>query len=186
MSENRDALGANHRNMGNSMRTCAAFMRSEFYNTTIYRISFWLRFVYTFLMMYSMGFVWQALYESGAGQRDWSLTQITAYGIMGVALESILHPYNGPQTYMMEQVRKGTIEMDIMKPLDFQFHMYAKNMGALLVRLLFMVIPSLWAAYFLFGFPLPSLEILPAFLLSLFLSIQVSFLLNFLLVRSYY
>ena len=66
-----------------------------------------------------------------------------SYAVLGVALEAILHPRNGPQIYIMEQVRKGTIEMDIMKPIDFQFYMFAKNMGSIAVRFLFLVFPSL-------------------------------------------
>lgn len=42
---------------GVSMRTGMAFLRNEFYNMSIYRVSFWLNFIYTFLMMYSVGYV---------------------------------------------------------------------------------------------------------------------------------
>ena len=44
---------------GVSMRTGMAFLRNEFYNMSIYRVSFWLNFIYTFLMMYSVGYVWR-------------------------------------------------------------------------------------------------------------------------------
>ncbi len=169
------------KNNGISLRTGAAFLRNEFYDLSIYRVSFWLNFIYTFLMMYSVGYVWKALYAADPAATGVSLSQMTSYAVLGVALESILHPARGPQTYMMEQIRKGTIEMDLIKPLDFQFYMFAKNMGSLSVRSLFLVLPSLIAAFFLFSLQLPDLSGFAGFLFSLFLAILISFFLNFML-----
>ncbi len=166
---------------GIDFRTGAAFMRSEFYNLSIYRVSFWLNFVYTFLMMYSVGYVWRALYAANPTATGVNLAQMISYAVLGVALESIMHPRSGPQTYMMEQIRKGTIEMDILKPIDFQFYMFAKNVGQTAVRFLFLVLPSLIAAYFLFSLQLPGLEAFFGFICSIFLAIVVSFHLNFML-----
>lgn len=167
-------------NSGN-LRMGAAFLRSEFYNISIYRVSFWLNFIYTFLMMYSVGYVWRALYAANPTVTGTSLSQMISYAVLGVALEAILHPRNGPQFYIMEQVRKGTIEMDILKPVDFQFYMFAKNMGGLAVRFLFLVLPSLVAAYFLFSLNLPSLSALIGFICSLACSVIISFFLNFII-----
>lgn len=168
-------------NNGISMRTGAAFLRNEFYNTSIYRVSFWLNFIYTFLMMYSVGYVWRALYAANPSVAGVPIPQMISYAVLGVALEAILHSRNGPQIYIMEQVRKGTIEMDIMKPIDFQFYMFAKNMGSIAVRFLFLVLPSLIAAFFLFSLELPDLPAFFGFLCSLICSVIVSFFLNFIL-----
>lgn len=166
---------------GTSLRTGAAFLRSEFYNLSIYRASFWMNLVYTFLMMYSVGYVWRALYAASPSAAGVSLPQMISYAVLGVALEAILHPRNGPQWYIMEQVRKGTIEMDIMKPVDFQFYMFAKNTGGIAVRFLFLVLPSLAAAFFLFSLEPPGLPALGGFLCSLLFSVVISFLLNFII-----
>lgn len=169
------------KNNGISLRMGAAFLRNEFYDLSVYRVSFWLNFIYTFLMMYSVGYVWRALYAANPAVTGVSLPQMISYAVLGVALESILHPARGPQSYMMEQIRKGTIEMDLMKPLDFQFYMFAKNMGSLAVRFLFLVLPSLVAAFFLFSLQLPDLSCLFGFVSSLFMAILISFFLNFML-----
>lgn len=169
------------RNRGLDLKTGLAFMRSEFFNLSIYRASFWMNLVYTFLMMYSVGYVWRALYASNPGAAGTGLPQMISYAVIGVALEAIMHPYHGPKTYMAEQVRKGSIELDLMKPMDFEFYMFAKNMGNIMVRFLFLVLPSLIAAYFLFSLELPDLPQLAGFLASLALGVLVSFLLNFML-----
>ena len=166
---------------GISIHSGMAFLRNEFYNMSIYRVSFWINLFYTFLMMYSVGYVWRALYAANPNVSGVPLPQMISYAVLGVALEAILHPRNGPQIYIMEQVRKGTIEMDIMKPIDFQFYMFAKNMGSIAVRFLFLVLPSLIVAFFLFSLKLPDLSALFGFLCSLVFSIIVSFFLNFIL-----
>ncbi len=163
------------------LRTGAAFLRNEFYNMSIYRASFWMNFIYTFLMMYSVGYVWRALYTANPSVTGVPLPQMISYAVLGVALEAILHPRNGPQGYIMEQVRKGTIEMDIMKPIDFQFYMFAKNMGSIAVRFLFLVLPSVIAAFFLFSLELPGLQAFLGFLCSLTFSVIISFFLNFII-----
>lgn len=173
--------GRMRRNRGLDLKTGLAFMRSEFFNLSIYRASFWMNLVYTFLMMYSVGYVWRALYASNPGAAGTGLPQMISYAVIGVALEAIMHPYHGPKTYMAEQVRKGSIELDLMKPMDFEFYMFAKNMGNIMVRFLFLVLPSLIAAYFLFSLELPDLPQLAGFLASLALGVLVSFLLNFML-----
>ncbi len=170
-----------NKNKGFIIRTGKAFIRTEFYDLSIYRASFWFRQLYTFLMMYSVGYVWKALYASSSSVMSVGLSDTITYAVLGVALESIMHPSNGPQMYMMEQVRRGSIEMDIIKPIDFQFYMLCKNMGQIIVKLLFLVIPSLVVAHFLFELAIPSLGLFLVFLLSLFLGILVSFLLNFIL-----
>lgn len=168
-------------NNGISMRTGAAFLRNEFFNMSIYRVSFWFNLIYTFLMMYSVGYVWRALYAANPDVTGVPLPLMISYAVLGVALEAILHPRNGPQNYIMEQVRKGTIEMDLMKPIDFQFYMFAKNIGSIAVRFLFLVFPSLIAAFFLFSLELPDFPALLGFLCSLICSVIVSFFLNFIL-----
>lgn len=154
---------------GISIHTGMAFLRNEFYNMSIYRVSFWINLFYTFLMMYSVGYVWRALYATNHNVSGVPLPQMISYAVLGVALEAILHPRNGPQIYIMEQVRKGTIEMDIMKPIDFQFYMFAKNMGSIAVR-------------FVLGFTFIDCGIFPVFIkiagfvCAFWLSLQLGFL----------
>lgn len=101
---------------------------------------------------------------------------------MGIALEAVLH-FGGPQLYIMDQVRKGTIEMDILKPMDFMFYMLAKHIGFVLVQLFLMVLPSLIVSYIFFDLALPTFIFIngAAFLLSLSFACLVTFFLKFIL-----
>lgn len=163
------------------IKTYFAFVRNEFKDLSIYKLSFWMGFFYTFLMMYSVGYVWRSLYASNPDVTGVSLDQMISYAVLGVALEAVMHPARGPQTYIMDQVRKGSIELDILKPIDFQFQMFYKNTGNMSMRFLFMVLPSVVIAYFLFSLQLPTLINLLGFIVSLLLAFLVSFMLSFML-----
>ncbi len=163
------------------IKTYFAFVRNEFKDLSIYKLPFWMGFFYTFLMMYSVGYVWRSLYASNPDAVGTSLEQMISYAVLGVALEAVMHPARGPQTYIMDQVRKGSIELDILKPIDFQFQMFSKNAGNMSMRFLFMVLPSLIVAFFLFSLQLPTLINFLGFIISLLLAFIVSFMLSFMI-----
>lgn len=64
---------------GISIHTGMAFLRNEFYNMSIYRVSFWINLFYTFLMMYSVGYVWRALYAANPNVSGVPLPQMIKY-----------------------------------------------------------------------------------------------------------
>ena len=68
---------------GISIHTGMAFLRNEFYNMSIYRVSFWINLFYTFLMMYSVGYVWRALYAANPNVNVWSSGSGDRYGVFG-------------------------------------------------------------------------------------------------------
>ncbi len=59
------------------------------------------------------------------------------------------------QYYIAEQVRQGTLELDLMKALDFMWYMFSRNVGELGVELLLRFVPGLLFAYLFLGFRLP-------------------------------
>ena len=165
---------------GVNFKAGLAFARAEFYNASVYRMSFWLSFVYTFLMMYSVGHVWRVLYEINPERVGVGLQEMTTYAVLGIALVAVMHR-EGPQFYIMEQVRTGRIELDILKPMNFLFYMMCKYVGFGLTRMLGMVLPSLVVAYFLFGFSLPTFVNGAEFLMSVALAFLVVFMLKFMM-----
>jgi ABC-2 type transport system permease protein len=164
------------------MRIFWSFGRQSFHNAAIYRFEFWLQLVSIFLMMYSVYWIWNILYAQAPGAFGVSLEQMTTYGVLGMALEAIFHPGRGPQTYMAAQVRSGAIDTDLMKPLDFQLHMLARNFGEMMFRFCMLVLPALAIGFLFLDFRLPSsLMNGVMFAFSLILGYLVLFSLNFLL-----
>ena len=88
----------------------------------------------------------------------------------------------GSQNYMASQVKTGAIDMDLMKPLDFHFHMLSRNFGEILFRFTTLAIPSLLVGYLVLHLKLPvSLSNGLIFCLSMLLGYYVLFSLNYML-----
>jgi ABC-2 type transport system permease protein len=105
---------------------------------------------------------------------------MVTYGILGMALEIFLDV--GPEWYIAQQVRTGAIDTDLMKPLDFHFHMLARSSGEMLFGLGILAVPAFVIGHSFFGLHLPS-SLMDGllFLASLILSFLVFFHLSFLL-----
>jgi ABC-type uncharacterized transport system permease subunit len=86
------------------------------------------------------------------------------------------------QWLIAEQVRQGTLELDLMKPLDFMWHMFSRNIGELGVELSLRFVPGLvFATLFLDFGPPPSVQAGLAFFASLALGYLILFGISFLI-----
>lgn len=164
------------------MKIFWSFTRQAFLNVAVYRFDFLLQLVGTFLMMYSVYWVWTVLYSQSPGAFGVSLEQMVTYGGIAMALETILHPGRGPQFYMASQLRSGAIDTDLMKPIDFHIHMLARNFGELLFRFITLSIPAYIIGVLFLGIK-PPVDPLHGvlFLISILFGFLVLFSLNFLL-----
>jgi len=104
--------------------------------------------------MYGMRWVWTTLYTQRPGAFGVSLQQMVTYGVLSMAIENLF--YTGPQYYMARQVRSGAIDVDLLKPLDFHFHMLARSTGETLFRIIVMVLPAMLVGYYLLDLQLPA------------------------------
>lgn len=164
------------------MKIFWSFTRQAFQNTAIYRFDYWLQLISVFLMMYSVHWIWTSLYSQHPAAFGVNLAQMVTYGILGMALEAILNPNQGPQTYIATQLKTGGIDTDLAKPLDFHLHMLAKNCGEILFRLGTLVLPAALIGGAFLGLKLPASPVAAGlFVVSLALGYVVLFSLNFLL-----
>ncbi len=163
------------------MKVFWAFARQSFQTTVIYRFDFWLRVSTILLLMYSIRWVWIALYTQRPGAFGVSLEQMVTYGVLSMAIQNLFYSF-GVQYYMSQQVRSGAIDVDLLKPLDFHFHMLARSTGEMLFRLFVMILPAMLCGYFFFGLR-PPVTSLAGFLfaITLLIGYLVSFHLGFLL-----
>ncbi|HET9588559.1 MAG TPA: ABC-2 family transporter protein [Anaerolineales bacterium] len=163
------------------MRVFWAFARQSFQTTVIYRFDFWLRVSTILLLMYSIRWVWVALYAQRPSAFGVSLEQMVTYGVLSMAVLNLFYSF-GVQYYISEQVRSGAIDLDLLKPLDFHIHMLARSAGEMLFRLFIMIIPAILCGYLFFGLqpPVTSLAGL-LFAVTLLIGYLISFHLGFLL-----
>ena len=162
------------------MKIFWAFARQAFQFISAYRFNFFMELVLAILRMYGIYWVWKILYTQRPGAFGVSLEQMVTYGVMGMALELFI--WSRPQWYMANQVKSGAIDTDLMKPLDFHFHMLARSVGETMMGITVLALPALLIAYLFLGvqFP-PDLSSTLMFIASLVLGFLLLFHLNFLL-----
>jgi len=162
------------------MKIFWAFTRQHFHATAIYRFDFWLRVASTPILMYGIRWVWITLYTQRPGAFGVSLQQMVTYGVLSMAIENLF--YTGPVYYIARQVKSGAIDGDLLKPLDFHFHMLARSTGEMFFRVIVIALPAMLVGYFLFDLQLPvTWQTGFLFLIALLLGYLVNFHLNFLL-----
>jgi ABC-2 type transport system permease protein len=164
------------------MKVLYAFIRAAFHNAYIYRLDFWVGLLSTFIMTYATHSIWSILYQQSPDAFGMNLERMTTYGVLGILLMQVLSSAMSTQAYIATQVRLGTLELDLMKPLDFIFHMFCRNVGEFGVRLLTRFVPGLlFATLFLDFRPPPNLQVALAFLASVVLGYLVFFGANFII-----
>jgi ABC-2 type transport system permease protein len=162
------------------MKTFWAFTRQNFHATAVYRFDFWLRVASTFILMYGIRWVWITLYTQHPGAFGVTLQQMVTYGVLSMAIENLF--YTGPPYYMAQQVRTGAIDGDLLKPLDFHYHMLARSTGEMFFRIIVIALPAMLVGYLFFDLQPPAT--LPTgflFIFALLLGYLVNFHLEFLL-----
>lgn len=164
------------------MRIFWSFTRQSFFNAAAYKFEFWLQIVQVFFMMLSVYWVWNILYEQKPDAFGYDLGHIITYGLLGAIFEILYFHMDGPNSYMANQVRSGSIDTDLMKPLDFHLHMLARISGESAFRVVILVLPCLLLGFlFLHLQPPRDFTTALSFLLSMGFGFVVNFSLNFLL-----
>lgn len=163
------------------MKVMFAFIRAAFHNRWIFQLEFWLITPGVFIMMYASYSVWSILYQQSPNAFGMDLQRMTTYGVLGVLLIPIMRTAGSTEYYIAEQVRQGTLELDMLKPLDYMWHMFSRNLGELGVELLLRFVPGLLFSYWLFDFRLPAdLQSALAFVASVALGYVIFFCVSFL------
>lgn len=165
-----------------AMLILRGFIRTAFRDAAIYRVDFWIGLLSVFFVMYAIASIWSILYQQSPGAFGVDRQQMITYGVLGIVLGPIMSTTSQTRTYIANQVRSGSIEIDLVKPLDFMLHMLARNIGELCVIFLLRAVPGFLFAHFALGMRLPpSLGNAAAFGLSVALGYLVYFGLNFLM-----
>ncbi|HEY0737368.1 MAG TPA: ABC-2 family transporter protein [Herpetosiphonaceae bacterium] len=164
------------------MNVIYIFIRTAFRNTTIYRLNFWISLISTFLMMYGSYSLWTILYQQSPNAFGLDLQRMTTYGVLGMILLPIMDNAMRTQYHIAQQVRTGMLELDMLKPLDFIFHMLSRNLGDFCVLLMTRGVPAFLFAYLFLNFSLPQSGLAAcAFLISILLGYLVFFSTSFLM-----
>ena len=135
------------------MKLFWSFARQNFHALANYRFDFFVRAASVPILMYAIRWVWISLYTQRPGAFGVTLPQMVTYGVLSMAILNLF--FTGPPYYMAHQIRTGAIDLDLLKPMDFHFHMLARSTGEMLFRVVVLALPGLLAGYVLFDLQLP-------------------------------
>ncbi|MDY6778475.1 MAG: ABC-2 family transporter protein, partial [Candidatus Nanohaloarchaea archaeon] len=120
--------------------------------------------------------IWSSIAASGSIQGG--LGRVMAYLVVGQVVSNTVSM--GPEDYVGERVRRGTIVNELKRPVSLRVQMYLHEMGWAFFRLFSRGVPVLLAGMLFFNVGVPSPVRLGAFLVSLFLSFNLVFATAFL------
>ena len=137
-------------------RVQVGFIRTAFRDVAIYRVDFWIGLLSTFFVMYAIASIWFILYQQAPNAFGVTLQQMTSYGVLGVLLSPVMQAATRTRNYIASQVRSGSIEIDLMKPVGFLAHMLARNIGEVAVIVLLRGVPGFVFAFLVLDMQLPA------------------------------
>ncbi|MBS4203545.1 ABC-2 family transporter protein [Lederbergia citrea] len=160
------------------MKAYAAFSIKSFSTNLAYRSEVWLRTVGNFITIFIQVAIWKAVI--GKGSIDGiGIQDMITYSILNTLIYSLL--LTNVYRTVDERLRTGGIAIDLIKPLRYPLYLLADRLGNSLYQFVFTVIPTLLITWIYFGITQPySLHHLLAFLLSISISLTISFALGYL------
>ena len=162
------------------MKVWYRFLKCYFRFHLYYRSRFLTELIRDFLMMYSCYALWNALYEQGIGADGLTRVQLLTYGVVGGLVTTFI-TRDGCQRYIVRRITEGTMDGDLLKPLDLQYHMLLKDLAQKSAKLLQFTVPALLVFSFLAGlYYFPALWQVLLFAGSVFLGYLVLFSINYL------
>ena len=167
------------------MKIFVAFLKTEGRSAGLYRADFLFKVLYSLIAMYGVRCLWSALYAQNPAIVGRPLPSMITYAMLAVVLDIIFYPSalsTSPQNYIAGQVRTGRIDTDLLRPVDLQKQLLARNGGAALFGAVWLVLPAWFLGVLFLGMELPPGPIYgAAFLVSGILSFLILFSLNFML-----
>ena len=163
------------------MKLTLNFMKRYLNFSTYYTFEFYTGILAEVIMLFVIYSLWSALYAQGGTNAGVTREQLIAYAVIGMIFTRFVM-YGGSNFYISEKIRTGRIDTDIVRPVNFQWHMFIRDLAEksnlfvfrlLPISLLFLIISGTWL-------PL-SFGTLLLFIISAALAYIILFSINFLL-----
>lgn len=164
---------------GPGLKTYIMFGVKTFSNQLSYRSEVWLRLLGNFVAILILTEIWRAVLGNGEIEGI-GVEQMITYSIINTLLAALL--LTGISAKVDNSLKTGSIASELIKPLSYPLHLLSEGLGNSFYQLVFTSIPSLFIAWFFFGFLPPASAIhFLFFLIALILALAISFLLGYLI-----
>ncbi|GAA0794364.1 ABC transporter permease [Spirilliplanes yamanashiensis] len=158
------------------MRPYLALTRAMLRSALRYRITFLMGMFGMFFQLIALFAVWRVLLdEREIGGFGWA--EMRPYLLIGFTCGMIVSSFTDWR--MAYRIVEGTVSLDLVKPVDYQFARFAEIVGGIAAEVGVAVV--LWAGVLVFTGPiaLPPPELLALFALSMLLVVPLKFLFSY-------
>ena len=156
------------------------FLICYFRVNSYYAFEFIMQFLRDGLMMYCVYALWSVLFAQGIAFPGATKTQVLVYVVYGAVVTTFV-TRDGCQFYIRERIRQGTIDSDLLKPINMQTHMLMRDLSQKASKLIQITLPTLIIFILLTQlFFIPELYNFGLFIISVILSYGILFSINFL------
>ena len=162
----------------NSLRSYLAVLRGSFMVGLVYRFSFIFTILSNFIYMGVAYFLWHSIYAGADTLRGLTFNETFLYVALGSAFFILLKTYADWQ--ISYEIREGIIATYLIKPVDFQLYALTMSVGAGLLTLAIITLPTVIMLTLVFRVPILAGPGLAFFPLSLALAFLISFNFDFL------
>lgn len=139
-----------------------------------------MQFLRDFLLIYCTYALWSALFTHGMGYAGATRLQVLIYGVYG-AVVTVFVTREGCQTYIAQRIRTGTVDGDIVKPMNLHGYMLMRDLAQKFSKFVLFTLPTLVIFSLVVRlFFVPHLLNFGMFLVSALLAYGVLFSINFL------
>jgi len=157
-----------------------AISLTSFKQAIAYRFNIFLYSLGTLFQILVMAAIWTVLRDNNQITGALNYQELVSFSILAFSASALFSNF-GVFFYLTEKIKKGDIVLELIRPVDFIFHLFFRNLGNTLFRLIFIFTPFILLGYFFFGLlPPASLGHLGATLLSLILGYGLNFLIFYL------
>lgn len=154
------------------IKTSFAFIKTEFSKAFAYRAESITGIINAVVMIFVNIYIWKAIYEAEEQISGIQLQMIITYIILSFAIQTI---FTMEEYVIQQKVRTGLITSDLLKPINFNLYLFSTNLGNILFKFVFQLIPVILISVIFF-------KMLPPFNSTMGLLFILSLILGFLIL----
>lgn len=165
------------------LKTYLPFTKGVIQAFMAYRANFYVYILGDLFQTVVLLYIWFAIFSSSSSNviQGFTFDEMIVYVVMSTLTGMLIT--NDVHWEISNDVRTGTIAMNLIKPVSYQIRQYFSSIGYFIVNLTFLFIP-LWGGYVVYDFVVngafPVFSTLLVYVLSVFLSSLILFYINYL------
>lgn len=159
-----------------------AYLLASFKVSLRYRANVWMQIIGVVLLIVIQFFLWKNIENKSSLLNGLEINSILFYVVLSRLLVFIIPGIN-TTNFISQKILKGTISIDLLRPIQIQLSAFFNELGKLLYSIIFIIFPSVIICYIFLDIPIVKVQsnILLMFIISLVFAYILAFQLSFMI-----